>query len=111
VFETGGSACESAIWADLEAMRSAFAFSTDISSVTAQLNSKDGLDGFAAPLTADKQDGLSVTSEIGYYRKVSQGLPEVINAVGVVETLIFSLGAVLGRRSPCMLPCRSAAAR
>jgi putative ABC transport system permease protein len=96
VFETGGSAYESEIWADLETMRSAYSFLANVSSVTAQLESASGLDGFAAPLTADKQNGFSVASESAYYQKVSQGLPEVINALGVVETLIFSIGAVLG---------------
>jgi putative ABC transport system permease protein len=96
VFETGGSAYESEIWADLELVRSAFSFETDISSVTAQLDSPSGLDAFAAPLTADKQTGLTVASESGYYKRISRGLPEAINALGVVETLIFSLGAVLG---------------
>jgi putative ABC transport system permease protein len=40
--------------------------------------------------------GLSVASESAYYEKVSQGLPEVIEVLGIVETLIFSIGAVLG---------------
>jgi len=37
-----------------------------------------------------------VASESAYYKKVSQGLPDVIGILGIVETLIFSIGAVLG---------------
>jgi putative ABC transport system permease protein len=96
VFESGGSAYESEIWADLDAVRRSFSFLATLSSVTAQLESESGLDGFASPLTADKQTGLSVARESAYYQKISQGLPDVITALGMIETLIFSLGAVLG---------------
>jgi putative ABC transport system permease protein len=96
VMESGGSTYESEIWVDLETVRSAFSLEANISSITAQLESPSKLDGFAEPLTADKQTGLSVASESAYYKKISQGLPEVITILGVVETLIFSIGAVLG---------------
>jgi len=59
-------------------------------------DSASALDGFGAPLMADKQTGLSVASEKAYYKKASQGLPDVIGMLGIVETLIFSIGAVLG---------------
>jgi putative ABC transport system permease protein len=96
IFETGGSVYESEIWVDFETARRAFNFQANVSSVTAQLESPAGIDGFSAPLTADKERGLTVSSESAYYRKVAQGLPEVIGVLGVVETLIFSIGAVLG---------------
>jgi putative ABC transport system permease protein len=96
VFEAAGSVYESEIWADFETVRRAFSFFANLSSVTAQLDSASALDGFGAPLTADKQTGLSVTSESAYYKKASQGLPEVIGILGIIETVIFSIGAVLG---------------
>jgi putative ABC transport system permease protein len=77
-------------------VRRAFSFLTNLSSITAQLDSASALDGFGAPLVADKQTGLSVASERAYYEKASQGLPDVIEILGIVETLIFSVGAVLG---------------
>jgi putative ABC transport system permease protein len=60
------------------------------------LNPSSALDGFSTALLADRQVSLSVASERAYYEKVSQGLPDVIAILGIVETLIFSLGAVLG---------------
>jgi putative ABC transport system permease protein len=96
VFEAAGSVYESEIWADFDTVRRAFSFFANISSITAQLDSANALDGFRAPLVADPQTGLSVASESAYYKKVSQGLPEVIGILGIVETLIFSIGAVLG---------------
>lgn len=96
VFEAEGSVYESEIWADLETVRRSFSFLANISSITAQLVAASDLDGFSAPLEADQQVGLSVTSESAYYKKVSQGLPDLIGILGIVETLVFSIGAVLG---------------
>lgn len=96
VFEAAGSVYESEIWADFETVRRSFSFLANVSSITAQLESAGDLDGFSAPLVADAQMGLSASSESAYYKKVSQGLPDVIGVLGIVETLIFSLGAVLG---------------
>lgn len=96
VFEAAGTAYESEIWADLEAVRRSFSFLANVSSITAQLDSASALEGFSAPLAADSQMGLSATSESAYYKKVSQGLPDAIGILGIVETLIFSIGAVLG---------------
>jgi putative ABC transport system permease protein len=96
VFEAAGSVYESEIWADFETVRRAFSFFANLSSITAQLDSASALDGFGAPLIADLQTGLSVASESAYYKKVSQGLPDVIGILGIVETLIFSIGAMLG---------------
>lgn len=96
VFEAGGSVYESEVWADFETVRRSFAFLANVSSVTAQLDSAGALEGFRAPLVADEQMGLGVASERAYYDKVSEGLPEMIGILGLVETLIFSIGAVLG---------------
>jgi putative ABC transport system permease protein len=96
VFEAAGTVYESEIWADFETVRRSFSFLANVSSITAQLDSAGDLATFSAPLLADKQMGLSVASESAYYEKVSQGLPEMIGILGIVETLIFSIGAVLG---------------
>jgi putative ABC transport system permease protein len=96
VFEAAGSVYESEIWADFETVRRSFSFFANLSSITAQLDAASALDGFSAPLTAHAQTALSVASESAYYKKVSQGLPDMIAILGIVETLIFSIGAVLG---------------
>jgi putative ABC transport system permease protein len=96
VFDAEGTAYESEIWADLETVRRSFSFLANVSSITAQLDSAGALEAFRLPLEADQQVGLSAASESAYYTKVSQGLPDVIGVLGIVETLIFSIGAVLG---------------
>jgi putative ABC transport system permease protein len=96
VFESGGSAYESELWSDLKLAQEALVAQGSISSVTAQLESESALDPFAETLTQDKQVGLSVARESAYYDKVSSGLADVISILGIIETLIFSIGAVLG---------------
>jgi len=94
VFEAGGSVLESEVWVDLDAARSALGQEGKLSSVTAQLEQQEAFDGFALPLTQDKQTGLDVARESAYYTKLSGGMASVISALGAVEAVIFSLGAV-----------------
>ena len=96
VFEAGNTAYDSEIWADFETVRRSFALLASVSSVTAQLDSASALDRFSQQLLANGQAGLSVSSESAYYERVSQGLPEMIGILGIVETIIFSFGALLG---------------
>jgi putative ABC transport system permease protein len=96
VFESGGSALESEVWVDLEAARSALDMAGSYSSITAELESAERFDDFAAPLTRDKQTGIAVERESGYYARISQGLAEVVTLLGAAEALIVSLGAILG---------------
>jgi len=96
VFETGGSSYESEVWSDLKLAQEALVAQGYISSVTAQLESESALDPFAEILTQDKQVGLSVARESAYYDKVSGGVANVVSILGLIETVIFSFGAVLG---------------
>jgi len=94
IFEAGGSVLESEVWVDLDSARSATGQEGKLSSVTAQLEDEERLDTFALPLTEDKQAGLDVARESAYYTKISGGMADVITALGAVEAIIFSLGAV-----------------
>jgi len=96
VFESGGSAYESEIWADFDTARSSLAMEGVVSTITAQLENEAALDGFAELLTRDKQTGLAVERESGYYARVSGGAADVIATLGVAEAAIFSLGAIFG---------------
>lgn len=94
IFEAAGSVLESEVWVDLDSARSAIGQEGKLSSVTAQLEHEDSLDAFALPLTEDKQAGLDVARESAYYTKISGGMADVITALGAIEAVIFSLGAV-----------------
>lgn len=96
VFESGGSALESEVWVDLENARSALDMAGSFSSITAELESPEHFDAFAAPLLAEKQTGLAVERESGYYRRMAQGLADVVTLIGAAEALIVSFGAILG---------------
>jgi putative ABC transport system permease protein len=93
VFESGGSVLESELWVDLNTARDAFGLQGHLSSVTAELESTEAYDSFAAPLTEDKQSDVDVTRESAYYAKLSDGVSTLIAMLGVVEAVIFSLGA------------------
>jgi putative ABC transport system permease protein len=96
VFESDGSALESEVWVDLENARSALDMAGSYSSITAELESPELFDAFAAPLLAEKQTGLAVERESGYYRRMAQGLADVVTLIGAAEALIVSFGAMLG---------------
>jgi putative ABC transport system permease protein len=96
VFAADGSAYESEVWADLDAVRASFGFQGYLSSITARLGSDRAFDGFAMALRADKRQGLSVARERAYYEKVSEGLSRLITGLGGVVAFIFSFGALLG---------------
>jgi putative ABC transport system permease protein len=95
-FESAGSALESEVWVDLENARSALDMAGSHSSITVELESPEHFDAFAAPLLAEKQTGLAVERESGYYRRMAQGLADVVTLIGAAEALIVSLGAILG---------------
>ena len=96
VFEAGGSAHDSEVWADIDTVRSSFNFQGYLSSVTAELESPRVFEAFEAALESDKRQGLSAERERDYYLKVSEDLSSVIAALGGIVTFIFSLGALLG---------------
>jgi putative ABC transport system permease protein len=94
VFESGGSVLDSEVWTDLTVARTSFGMDGYVSSITATLTHPDQFDGFSLALTEDKQDGLDAAREMAYYTKISNGIARVIQALGVAEAVIFSLGAV-----------------
>jgi putative ABC transport system permease protein len=94
VFESGGSVLDSEVWVDVNTARSSLGMEGYVSSVTATLTHPDQFDGFSLALTQDKQDGLDATRETAYYTKISNAIAMVIQALGMAEAVIFSLGAV-----------------
>jgi putative ABC transport system permease protein len=96
VFEAQGSAYESEIWTGLDVVRTAMGWEGFLSSVTAVLDTKGALDGFAAAFEADHSLGLTAVSERAYYEKISEGLARSVTTLGDLVTLIFGCGAMLG---------------
>lgn len=96
VFSHGGSSHESEIWADLDTVRQAFGRSALFSAVRVQLQSAAQFDGFEAAIEQDKQLGLDVLREDRFYEKQSEGTSIFVSALGLVTSIIFSIGAMIG---------------
>jgi putative ABC transport system permease protein len=96
VFEAKGSAYESEIWTGLDVVRTTMGWEGFLSSVTAVLDTKSALGGFAAALEADHSLGLTVVGERAYYERISEGLARSVTTLGNLVTMIFGCGAVLG---------------
>jgi putative ABC transport system permease protein len=96
VFDSDGSSFESEIWVDGDILRGAFGREGLVSSVTVALESATKFEAFKAAMENDKQLGLEALQERDYYEKQSQGTSIFITAIGVVITIFFSIGAMIG---------------
>lgn len=96
VFEAGGSSFESELWADIETVRTSFGRDNLFSSVTVALTSVTAFDMFKAQVESDKRLGLEVMRESAYYEKQSEGTSIFIMALGIVISLFFAIGAMIG---------------
>ena len=94
VFESDGTVIESEVWVDLNTARNAFGMDGSLSSVTAWLDSPSAFDAFAQTLSADKQTGLEALRESAYYARLSERVATVVITLGVLQALLFSLGAI-----------------
>ena len=95
VFSTNGDAHESELWADAEAVQSAFQ-RTGYSSVLAQLTSRDAFDSMKARLKADPTITVDVEREQDYFSKQSRQLTFLIGWLAGIITVIMGFGALFG---------------
>lgn len=96
VFSAQGSAYESEVWADRDALRASLGWQGSISSITAVLDSSSVFDGFANTLKHDKRQGMKPEQETAYYRRISQDMSSAMQGLGAIVAFICSLGALLG---------------
>jgi len=96
VFEAGGSSFESEVWADIDTARTSFGREGVVSSVIVQLDSPAKFDAFRATIESDKRLGLEALLEPRYYEKQSEGTRIFVLALGIVISVFFSIGAMIG---------------
>jgi putative ABC transport system permease protein len=96
VFESGGSAFESEIWADVDTIRAAFGRDGIVSSVRARLTDASQLSAFKASIESNRQLGLEVQRESEYYEKQSEGSSLFITTLGTIVAFFFAIGAMIG---------------
>jgi putative ABC transport system permease protein len=95
-FQSDGSSFESEIWGDLDSVRAIFNRSGSVSSVTVRLKSAGELEAMKARVEADPRLGLDVKREVTYYEEMSEGLSLFFNILGIMISVFFSAGAMIG---------------
>ena len=95
IFETGGSGFESELWGDVDQLMDAFGRPV-FSSVTMKLVSPDMVDQLKSRLEADPRLSAEVHREKEYYAEQSRTMTTFIQVLGLVISIIFSLGAIVG---------------
>ena len=96
IFEADGSAFESEFWGDVEQFMPAFGRPV-FSSATLRLASHDQLDALKERLEKDpRTQYIELKRERKFYEEQSQAMSSFIRILGIIVTVIFSIGAVIG---------------
>ena len=96
VFEAGGSAYESEVWADIDTVRTSFGRTSMVSSVIARLESDSKFDGFATTVETDKSLGLNAMRETEYFDKQAGPMLGFIMGLGITIAILFAIGSMIG---------------
>ncbi|HXF48901.1 MAG TPA: ABC transporter permease [Verrucomicrobiae bacterium] len=95
VFEAGRSAFESEVWGDVNQMMAAFDRPV-VSSMTMKLADPSKFSELKKRLEGDPRLTVDVKREKEYYADQSYATSSFINILGMVISIIFSFGAVIG---------------
>ena len=95
-FDAGGTGFDSEIWADAQQVMDAFKRPV-YSSITFRMKDPAQFDAMKARLGADpRTQYIEPKRERDFYREQSQGMATFIRILGLVVTIIFSVGAMIG---------------
>lgn len=94
IFEAGGSAYESELWADMPTMQSAFRALGFVSSIRIKVDDPTLMTTIAEELDSNPLVNLSLVSEEDYFGAQSEGLSNIINTFGYAVGIIMACGAV-----------------
>jgi putative ABC transport system permease protein len=96
IFEAGGSGFDSELWTDADQVMQAFNRPV-YSSITFRLKDPTQFDALKARLGVDpRTQYIEPKRERDFYREQSQGMALFIKILGLVVTIIFSVGAMIG---------------
>jgi putative ABC transport system permease protein len=96
VFDAGGSAFDSELWADAEVVKQVYKRPLNIyQSVTARLTSSDAYPAFKDAITSDPRVTLQVDREVEYYEKQSRAFTRLVTVLGVLVGGVMSVGAII----------------
>ena len=95
VFDAGSTGFSSEIWGDSEQMMQAFRRQV-YSSVIFRLRNSSEFDAFKARVEADPRLTVEAKRETRYYLDQSEAMSRFLRILGLVLTVVFSVGAVIG---------------
>jgi len=96
IFDAGGSAFDSELWADAQVVKQVYKRPLDIyQSVTARLTSADAYPAFKDAITSDPRVTLQVDREVEYYEKQSRAFTRLVTVLGVLVGGVMSVGAII----------------
>lgn len=101
-FSSGGSAFESEIWGDLDAVRAAFDRQGEVQSLRLRLEGIDAIGTFRASLATISDTPLNVVTEADLYAAQSAGTANLIRLFGWPLALLMALGATAGALNTMM---------
>jgi len=96
VFEDGGGAIESELWADLPVLQSAFRLGPSVHSVRVRLSSNAAAARFQAALKAAANLGVYALPESQYYQRMARDLLGTVKFFGLPLLIIMGIGATFG---------------
>ena len=97
VFDAGGSAFDSEVWADARVLDDVYKRPTNIyQSATVHLTSPAALQGLKDSVSADPRLNLDVFREVDYYAKQSTAMTRLITVLGGLVAFVMAIGAIFG---------------
>lgn len=101
-FSSGGSAFESEIWTDLDAVRAAFDRFGDVQTVRVRLEGAGAIDRLKAVLASLSATPLRAVTEADLFTAQSSGTANLIRMFGWPLALLMALGATAGALNTMM---------
>ncbi|MBN9222236.1 MAG: FtsX-like permease family protein [Mesorhizobium sp.] len=101
-FSAGGSAFESEIWADIEAVQSAFDRQGQVQTLRARLESPSSLPPLRATLASAVKTPVAALSEAEFYASQSARTSSLIRLFGWPIALLMAIGATAGALNTMM---------
>lgn len=97
VFDSDGSGFDSEMWGDSQALLNAFNRGSTVSSITLKLDNADNFDDFKKQFEFDRRlQQFEPKIEQVYFEEQSEFMAAFIRIIGLVITIIFSIGAMIG---------------
>ncbi|OOG62099.1 hypothetical protein B0E46_14000 [Rhodanobacter sp. B04] len=105
-----GDAYDSELWADREAVASAYRRGNSAESVLVKLTGPAAFDSFNAALASDPKLKVEASTTADYFAKQSASLAKTIHIVGLTVGIIMAIGAIFGALN-CMFAAVASRAR